>query len=315
MALIIVSAILMKIVFVICQLYRHRQEPFESAFEALSNLGDGVEVRSTSHGMLFLPLQDPPTLGLVYLPGALVNARAYAPLCRDMAKQSGCAVLLLDVPMRMAIFGFSRIRKDISEVQEVFRWVIGGHSLGGAAAAKFIMSNAPADDVSDASSNDKTTKLLNPEPKIVGLLLHAAYVTGAVTQSNTMAGRGDISVLQVLAENDGVINQKNLATSKTALPDTGASITISGGNHAGFGHYGPQTYPSADGECVIGLAEQQRQVARVTAKWMRSVDCGMESALTPKGSACGSPLSRIRRSSTPTMWKDVSDFSGLLGEN
>ena len=46
---------------------------------------------------------------------------------------------------------------------------------------------------------------------------------------------------------------------------------IAGGNHAGFGFYGPQKVPCADGERTISLAEQQLQVARVTADWLRTL--------------------------------------------
>ncbi|CAE8741046.1 unnamed protein product [Polarella glacialis] len=120
-------------------LYKNCQEPFESAFAALSDTGDGVEVQEVCHGRVFLPAQQSSNLGLVYLPGALVDARAYAPLCRDIANRSGCAVVLLDMPMRMATFGMSRISQAMREVTSVTRWAIGGHSLGGAAAAKFFM--------------------------------------------------------------------------------------------------------------------------------------------------------------------------------
>lgn len=46
---------------------------------------------------------------------------------------------------------------------------------------------------------------------------------------------------------------------------------IAGGNHAGFGFYGPQKFPRADGERTISLAEQQLQVARTTADWLRTL--------------------------------------------
>lgn len=34
---------------------------------------------------------------------------------------------------------------------------------------------------------------------------------------------------------------------------------IEGGNHSGFGHYGPQTFPRKDGNCVISIDRQQKQ--------------------------------------------------------
>ena len=38
-------------------------------------------------------------------------------------------------------------------------------------------------------------------------------------------------------------------------PDTLVTV-IEGGNHAGFGHYGPQKFPKSDGKRSIALEEQ-----------------------------------------------------------
>ena len=41
---------------------------------------------------------------------------------------------------------------------------------------------------------------------------------------------------------------------------------IQGGNHSGFGHYGPQSFPKNDGPCVISIEIQQKEC------WMRTLD-------------------------------------------
>ena len=55
------------------------------------------------------------------------------------------------------------------------------------------------------------------------------------------------------------------------MPAAAVVHVIAGGNHAGFGLYGPQKFPCADGERTISLAEQQLQVARTTADWLRTL--------------------------------------------
>ncbi|CAE8595893.1 unnamed protein product [Polarella glacialis] len=244
--------------------YKHCQEPFESAFAALSDTGDGVEVQEVCHGRVFLPTQQSSNLGLVYLPGALVDARAYAPLCRDIAKRTGCAVVLLDMPMRMANFGMSRISQAMREVTSVTRWAIGRHSLGGAVAVKFFMNAISAR--SELAIDEK--RFLHAE--VVALLLHTAYLWASVGVD--LSGRRDIFALQVLAENDGVIDKEKVSEGKAFLPADGVTVTIEGGNHAGFGHYGPQTFPRLDGVSTIGLAEQQTQVADATVDWLKAID-------------------------------------------
>jgi len=115
--------------------------------------------------------------------------------------------------------------------------MLGGHSMGGAAASS-----------------------LADLPSVGAIFLHGAYAIASLKK---------LPVLQVLAEHDGVINAKEIEKAKALYMPTGAVVhVIAGGNHAGFGFYGPQ---SGDGERTISLAEQQLQVARTTADWLRTL--------------------------------------------
>lgn len=249
-------------------LFKNRQAPFDSALAALSDSNDGIEVKMISNGTVFSP-QEQSDLGLVYLPGALVDARAYAPLCRDVAERSRCIVVLLDVPFRMATFGISRISKAMSEVPGVIRWTVGGHSLGGIAAAKYVWSNVPA----IGAQNAYIAPLVRPE--VVGLMLHAAPLA-ADAKSIDLSGHKELLMLHVLADRDGIVSDELITLSKANEPQHTIVATIAGGNHAGFGHYGPQTFPLQDGVSTIGLAEQQRQVADVSANWLKAISQRVE---------------------------------------
>jgi len=268
---VLVVVALLLTVFFVCvavMMYNGKKEALPSAVSSLSGLDDGIQVQQILHGRVFLP--DGARLGLVYVPGALVDSRAYAPLCRDIAKRSGCAVVLLDVPMRLAYLGPSRVSKAITDVQalqRISRWVVGGHSLGGAVAVKVLV-----DQRSKSAAPDALQAALF-QPELVGVLLHASYNNLRYSKKNVP---DDIPVLQVLAENDGLVSKEDVEKNKSGLPKSKTDIVhIAGGNHASFGQYGPLPHTlrgKVDGICSIGLEEQQHQVANATIKWLREID-------------------------------------------
>lgn len=246
-------------------MYNGKKEALPSAVEALSDLGDGVQVHQISNGRVFLP--NGSRLGLVYVPGALVDSRAYAPLCRDIARRSSCAVVLLDFPLRMAYLGPSRISQAISEVQRlqsISRWVVGGHSLGGTVAIKVLLDQRSK----SQNKGDKAAAFF--EPELVGVVLHASYNNMGYTRKPLPE---DIPVLQVLAENDELISKDNMEKFKSGLPLSKTVIVhIEGGNHAGFGQYGPLPHKlqgKVDGLCTIGLEKQNTQAADATIKFLQ----------------------------------------------
>ncbi len=78
-----------------------------------------------------------PLAGLVFYPGGLVDAAAYAPLLRRRA-DGGVLSVLVPMPLELAVFGVARAADVIAAFPEVSPWLIGGHSLGGAMAAEFV---------------------------------------------------------------------------------------------------------------------------------------------------------------------------------
>jgi hypothetical protein len=82
-------------------------------------------------------------VGLLFFPGSLVEPAAYAPLARAVAEQ-GYTVLLAELPRRGAFGGandgeiMTRARMAMKGEAKVTSWVIAGHSLGGAVAARLV---------------------------------------------------------------------------------------------------------------------------------------------------------------------------------
>lgn len=179
---------------------------------------------------------------LVFYPGAKVEASAYAPLMEKISS-SGIDCYLCDMPLNFALLGrhaAESIRAGAMNSYE--KWYIGGHSLGGVAAAM------AADDAEEEGS----------EGAWDGIILFAAYPT---EELNTPA-------LSIFGTEDKVLNAEKYSKTKAdgLWPADFTEVVIRGGNHAQFGSYGEQ---KGDGIPAINAAEQQKETADSISAWIR----------------------------------------------
>lgn len=181
--------------------------------------------------------------GLIFYPGARVDARAYQDILGPLAN-AGHLVVILKVPLGISLLDSSQARGIMAAHPEITSWAVGGHSLGGVSASSFAKSNA---DVS-------------------GLLLFASYPV------DSMAGSTGLSVLSISGSNDGLSNPDKIAASKPLLPPATRFVTVEGGVHAFFGDYGEQP---GDGTPGISRDEARRQI---TAESLQFLD-----QLRPRG--------------------------------
>lgn len=163
-------------------------------------------------------------VGVVFYPGAKVDPQAYVPLADELADR-GYYCVIAKMPFNLAFFGIDSANSLMNSASEVDEWWIAGHSLGGAMAAQFA----------SAHSNE-----------LEGVFLLAAYAASDLSQTN-------LSVNLIYGSNDGVLNRDALQGNEAHLPSSSETEVIEGGNHAGFGDYGPQ---DGDGECSIGVEQQ-----------------------------------------------------------
>ncbi len=169
------------------------------------------------------------TTALIFYPGGRVDPRAYAPILLPLA-EAGFHVFAPQMPLNLAIFDINRADAIIAANPDITHWVIGGHSMGGAFAAQYAQQH-PA--------------------RIEGLLLLAAYPPDSASLLDA-----DLPVVSVYATLDGLATPAEIAASQALLPPDTRFIEILGGNHAGFGDYGPQ---SGDGAAQITAAAQWQQ--------------------------------------------------------
>jgi pimeloyl-ACP methyl ester carboxylesterase len=170
-----------------------------------------------------------------------VDPRAYAPPARALAEQ-GYLTVLVPKPLDLAFFAPDPAADVMAAFPEVENWAVGGHSLGGAMAARFVRQNPQTVD---------------------GLALWAAYPAAG----NDLA-KSEQDVVSIYGTRDGVATQEEIAASRSRLPPDTGWDTIEGGNHAQFGWYGPQ---AGDNAATISRREQQAQIVLGTSALLQQI--------------------------------------------
>ena len=206
--------------------------PMPEALAALES-DDAVQVE-TEPWLIFSPLAENPTEGLVLYPGGRVDPRSYAPAAHALAEK-GYLVVIVPMPLNLAVFAPDRASEVMAAFPEIGRWALGGHSLGGAMSAHYVYQNPDA---------------------VQGLVLWASYPSS----SEDLAGYST-AVTSISATNDGLATPDKIAASRPLLPPDTGWVAIEGGNHAQFGWYGPQ---AGDGTATISREEQQGQIVAAT---------------------------------------------------
>jgi pimeloyl-ACP methyl ester carboxylesterase len=109
---------------------------------AAMNPDDRVEI-SDDGWVVFRPRGRTPDTGVILYPGANCDVRGYAPVLRPLAEQ-GYLVVDLRMPFDFAIFAPNRALAVKKAFPSIRRWVLIGHSMGGAMAAMFVHDHPDA---------------------------------------------------------------------------------------------------------------------------------------------------------------------------
>lgn len=200
-----------------------------------------AESALTAPGWYVFEPSTEPVAGLVFYPGGLVDAAAYAPLMARLS-DGGVLSVIVPMPLELAVLGIGRAADVLAAFPRIDTWVIAGHSLGGAMAAEFVKGNAEAVD---------------------GLVLLASYPAASTDLSAL-----PIEALSVYGTENGVTSAEEFEASLARLPPGTDLVVIEGGNHAQFGHYGPQ---AGDGMATIDLEAQQRQTAETLLAFLTTL--------------------------------------------
>lgn len=181
----------------------------------------------------FLPASPIGKSALIFICGSGISAAAYAPMLRPVA-EAGYPVFVIKLPYRFAPFEsnrqetLNRARSAIAAHPQVSRWVISGHSLGGALTARLAHEDPGA--------------------------LSAMVLIGTTHPKEDDLSSLQMPVTKVFASNDGVAPAERVLANRALLPKTTRWVEIKGGNHSQFGRYGHQLF---DGTATISREEQE----------------------------------------------------------
>ncbi len=219
--------------------------PFSAKAPALASLSTTATVRVVDHptSIEMVPAAGSPTLGLVFSPGARVDARAYAEILRPQA-EAGFLVVILKVPFGLGIIAPGQSGGPIAAHPEIKRWVVGGHSLGGTSAGIFA-ADSPG--------------------RVAGLLFYASYPLG------DLSGRKDLAVESISGSNDELATPADIEASRAKLPADATFTVIQGGVHAYFGDYGDQP---GDGTPTVSRPRATDEISTATTAFLRAVAAG-----------------------------------------
>lgn len=180
------------------------------------------------------PAQPPPDpgfpVGLVFSPGARIDARAYAAMLRPLA-EAGIVVIVLKEPFGLALLPDAQVSSVFTTHPRVTSWVVAGHSMGGVEAAK----------------------LINMHPEFSGLLLWAAYPGWPVKRH--------VPVLSISGSADRLTTPADIEQSKSDLPPDAKYVEVKGANHSAFGDFGTM---SGDGAVEGDRAKVQASIVRLS---------------------------------------------------
>lgn len=158
----------------------------------------------------FRPATGQPDTGVIFYPGANCDSRGYAPVFRRIARRG---YLVVDVPMprNFAIFAPDRADEVRAAHPEIKRWVIAGHSMGGAMAAWYAFHH---------------------QQELAGLIIWDSYPP----EQNSLAA-SDLPVWHIhRATPEGAAPEK-FETMRHLFPIASTWIPVPGGNHMYFGSF------------------------------------------------------------------------------
>jgi hypothetical protein len=192
--------------------------------------------------LTFTPTQGAVKTGFIFYPGGRINPLGYSDLMRAIAEK-GYLVVVSTMPINMAIFNSNIADEIIAAHPEVDHWVIGGHSVGGTAAAMYTSAH--------------------PE-RIAGLAIWSSYPADSSDLSSL-----SIPALLMYGGNETGVTEESVGMRKHLLPPNTVYIKIEGGDHHQFGSYRLTT---EENMATISREVQHEQILSAMLQLLQSID-------------------------------------------
>jgi hypothetical protein len=234
----VISVVLILIVGALGMIIWSETGTYPARSVALSTLESTDRVTITQEKWItFTPVEEVET-GLIFYPGGLVEPTAYAPVLHQIAEE-GVLVIIVPMPLNLAIFNTGAANSVIDNYPDISKWIIAGHSLGGAAAAIFAESNPT---------------------QIEAIALWDSYPPRSADLADN-----EISAISIFGTKNDFPNTDNFDEQRDLLPSDANFVAIEGANHAQFGDYGPQ---KGDVAASISLVEQHERITEIMLKFI-----------------------------------------------
>jgi len=221
------------------QLITNERQPLPEANEALTS--DALVQVEQEPWLTFAPTQGSPATGFIFYPGGRVDPRGYAPLMKAIAAEGYLAVVP-EMPLNIAAFRPSIADRIIAAHPEIDRWVIGGHSVGGAMAAQYTHMHSE---------------------NIAGLVIWASYPPDRADLSDL-----EIPVTLVYGSRETRVTDSSVAERQHLLPADTVYVRIEGGDHHQFGSY---VIDPEDHLATVDRGSQQQQIIQATLSLLDTV--------------------------------------------
>lgn len=197
---------------------------------------------------LFEPRNRFPTTGLIVHPGGNCDPRAYAPMAQAIAS-AGYLVAIIPMPNCISIFAPDRTAQVIEDRPSITRWVLAGHSVGGASICQYAYEHGG----------------------VAGLVMLAGLGHDGYPLDETH----NVKVLSLYGEKDTHLTPEMIMGRADSLPADTVYVELAGANHTQFGWLDPTPHPEyfdGDGPADISYQEQQDLVVEHILDFLRSFD-------------------------------------------
>lgn len=209
----------------------------EHALQALQS--DYKVVVTEERDIVFRPASNRPAIGVILYPGGRCDARAYAPVMRPLSA-AGALVVVPNMPLRLAVMDANRAAKIVAAHPDIDRWIIGGHSMGGAMAAAFVYKH----------------------PEVFkGLFFMASYPSGMHAMPDSK-----LPVTMIYGTHDFITRKSEFEASYERLPRHTEFVAIEGGDHYQFGSFG-----NVDITATISRDQQQTETIRALQAFINRI--------------------------------------------
>ena len=163
----------------------------------------------------------------IFYPGGLVRPQAYEWLGIALS-QVGIRTIIPEMPFDLAVFSPDRASKLLQLTGLPDTVLLGGHSLGGAMAARYALKHAE---------------------QLDGLILMGAFSAKTDDLSSLL-----LPTLVLAAEHDGLATVDEIRSSLSRLPADAEFELVPGSVHSFFGRYGSQ---QGDGLATVSRTDAE----------------------------------------------------------